>query len=243
MSHRQALTLTVLVASALVCLAAIEPPDPAHEPALGEESPPPAPAEEGEPPSVPKPAKSEAPPAVEGMIERGAYLVKLGGCNDCHTPPKMGTNGREPDAERMLSGHPEGLEMPPPPPLPDGPWSWVGAATNTAFAGPWGVSYGTNLTPDRDTGIGTWTEQTFIETMRSGRHGGDGRSILPPMPWQNVAILTDDDLRSMFRYLTSLPPIRNRVPEAIVAEPPAGAGAPGGGTASRRGEAGGGSAR
>jgi len=107
--------------------------------------------------------------------------------------------------------------MPPPPKLPEGPWNSLASATNTAFAGPWGVSYASNLTPDKDTGMGAWTERIFVETMRTGKHRGDARPILPPMPWPNVARLTDDDLGSMYRYLTSIPAIKNRVPDAEVA--------------------------
>ena len=58
----------------------------------------------------------------------------------------------------------------------------MGAATNTAFAGPWGVSFTANLTPDKETGLGKWTEEMFIATMRTGRHQGKGRPMLPPMP-------------------------------------------------------------
>src|SRR5881275_959666 len=79
-----------------------------------------------------------APPPVKpaaSRIAHGAYLVKTMGCNDCHTPLKMGPHGPEPDMARALTGHPEGLVMPPPPPLPPGPWLWLGGATNTAFAG------------------------------------------------------------------------------------------------------------
>ena len=167
----------------------------------------------------PSAATTPTPPpaAVEAMIERGAYLARIGGCNDCHTPLKNGPDGPEPDVDRMLSGHPEAVRMPPPPALPAGPWASLASTTNTAFSGPWGVSYATNLTPDRDTGIGGWTEKVFVESMRTGRHRGTERPILPPMPWRNVARLTDDDLRSLYRYLASIPPIVNRVPEPVIA--------------------------
>ena len=171
--------------------------------------------------AVPSPsgAATPTPPpaAVEAMIERGAYLARIGGCHDCHTPPKPGPHGPEPDVDRLLSGHPEGLEMPPAPVLPPGPWVGAVSVTNTAFAGPWGTSYASNLTPDPDTGIGAWTERVFVETMRTGRHRGAARPILPPMPWRIAALLHDDDLRSLYHYLTSVPPIRNRVPEAVLA--------------------------
>jgi len=186
-----------------------------RKPALGHEAP--APAPQGTTPAPTPPIVADVPPAaVEGMIERGAYLAKIGGCNDCHTPLKLGASGPEPDTERMLSGHPETLKMPPPPKLTE-PWGTVAASTNTAFAGPWGVSYATNLTPDKDTGMGAWTEQIFVTTMRTGKHRGVARPILPPMPWPNIARLNDDDLGSLYRYLTSIPPIKNRVPEAEIA--------------------------
>ena len=158
--------------------------------------------------------------AQQAVVKRGEYLVNIGGCNDCHTPFKMGPNGPEPDRTRLLSGHPEALQMPPAPKLPNGPWVWIGAGTNTAFAGPWGVSYAANLTPERLTGIGIWNEETFIRTIRTGRHWGVSRPILPPMPWQNVAGLTDSDLKAVFAYLRSIKPIKNQVPDAVLAPPP-----------------------
>ena len=116
---------------------------------------------------------------------------------------------------RALTGHPEGLVMPPAPALPPGPWLWIGAATNTAFAGPWGVSFTANLTPDPETGLGKWTAQNFVEAMRTGRHQGRGRQILPPMPWESYAKMTDADLKAVFAYLRSIPAIRNHVPDPI----------------------------
>ena len=118
---------------------------------------------------------------------------------------------------RALTGHPADLVMPPPP-KQAGPWTWSAAGTNTAFAGPWGVSFTANLTPDPETGLGRWTEDIFIATMRTGRHEGKGRPLLPPMPFPNVAGLADDDIRAVFAYLQSLPPVRNRVPAPI--DPP-----------------------
>jgi mono/diheme cytochrome c family protein len=153
--------------------------------------------------------------APDDRVARGRYLVMVGGCNDCHTPLKMGPNGPEPDLARMLSGHPEALAMPPPPKLGEGPWGVAVAATLTAWSGPWGVSFPANLTPDAETGLGKWTEKEFIDTLRTGRHLGRGRQILPPMPWFNYGKMTDEDLKSVFAYLRSIPPIENRVPQPI----------------------------
>ena len=164
-----------------------------------------------------------AGPTEKETVARGEYLVTIGGCNDCHTPLKLGPNGPEPDMDRMLSGHPQELVMPESPKM-SGPWGYAGSHTNTAFSGPWGVSYTKNLTPEPLTGIGIWSEEMFMKTIRSGRHWGVGRPILPPMPWFNYAKMSDDDLRAVYRYLRTIKPIKNEVPDAIVAPPPAPAG-------------------
>jgi mono/diheme cytochrome c family protein len=152
-----------------------------------------------------------AQPKPNAQIERGRYLVTFGGCNDCHTPMKLTPQGPQQDISRRLSGHPEGMELPPAP-KPDGPW-FASTAGMTAWAGPWGLSYASNLTPDKNTGLGIWTEEMFLKAMRNGRHFGEGRPILPPMPWQAVASLNDDDFKAIFAYLRSIPPVRNQVPE------------------------------
>jgi len=159
--------------------------------------------------------------AAPSPVERGRYLVTVGGCNDCHTPWVLGPDGPAPDPERTLSGHPGSVEMPPAP-AAQGPWVWSGAGTNTAFAGPWGVSFAANLTPDENTGIGVWTEDIFKATLRNGRHWGVARPLLPPMPWFNYGKMTDDDLHAVFSYLRSIPPVRNQVP---LPHPPADAAA------------------
>jgi cytochrome c553 len=162
-------------------------------------------------------AADEAGSDAAARVERGRYLVFTSACNDCHTPWHMGPNGPEPDMSRLLSGHPREMELPPPPP-PSGPWVMSSAATNTAWAGPWGISFTANLTSDKETGTGNWTEQEFIDTIRSGRHLGRGRQILPPMPWPVYAQMTDDDLGAIWAYLQTVPPISNKVPDPV---PPA----------------------
>ena len=152
--------------------------------------------------------------ADSALVKRGALLVGIGGCADCHTPFRMGANGPEKDLARGLSGHPDGLALPPPPAL-SAEWNWAGSATMTAFAGPWGTSYAANLTPDRESGIGAWKEKDFIGAMRSGKHLGVARPILPPMPWQALAGLPEKDLRAIYAYLMAQPAIRNKVPEPL----------------------------
>ena len=107
--------------------------------------------------------------------------------------------------------------MPPAPP-PSGPWIASSSVTNTAFAGPWGVTYATNLTSDKATGIGLWTEEMFVSAMKSGRHVGGSRPIQPPMPCAAYGQATDQDLKALFAYLKTVPAVRNAVPKY---EPPA----------------------
>lgn len=157
--------------------------------------------------------------AAEETVERGRYLVTIGGCNDCHTPKEFSGGGMSVDESRRLSGHPAELELPEFSFDDIGPGKWVLFNEHlTAAVGPWGVSFAANLTPDMETGIGEWTAEEFIDTMRTGTHRGIGRPILPPMPWFDLATATDEDLRAIFAYLKSLPPIENQVPDAI--EPP-----------------------
>jgi hypothetical protein len=157
-------------------------------------------------------ARPRAAKATDARAERGRYLVSIMACNDCHTPLKMGAAGPEPDMSRFLSGHPETVATPPPPAL-DRAWAWAGAGTNTAFAGPWGVSYTANLTPDRNTGLGTWTAEMFVNAIRTGRHMGVSRPINPPMPWQLYRNATDEDLEAIYAFLRTIPPVVNHVPE------------------------------
>jgi mono/diheme cytochrome c family protein len=150
-----------------------------------------------------------------GRIQRGKYLVSAMGCGGCHTPKTMGPAGPRSDESRFLSGHPEGSVLGPPPELGRGRWVAVSSWDTTAWAGPWGVSYSANLTPDENTGIGSWSEDAFVGALRTGRHMGVSRPILPPMPWGAFRNLADEDLRSIYAYLKTVPPVRNRVPEPL----------------------------
>ena len=155
------------------------------------------------------------------QVERGRYLVTLGGCNHCHSPKAMGPNGPVTHPLKTLSGHAAESNLPEIPKGVIGPDKWMGITNSdmTAWVGPWGVSFAANLTPDPATGIGAWTEDVFIKSMRTGKHMGTGRQILPPMPWEDIGKLTDQDLKDMFAFLMSIPAVRNPVPQPI---PPAG---------------------
>jgi hypothetical protein len=146
--------------------------------------------------------------------ERGRYLVATLGCGDCHSPKVMGAQGPAENPAKLLSGHPEGTPLTPAP-APSGTWIASASLDQTAWSGPWGISFATNLTPDENTGIGSWSEDTFVKSLKTGRHMGVARPILPPMPWPAYRNLTDDDLRSIYAYLRTIPAVHNRVPEPV----------------------------
>lgn len=118
---------------------------------------------------------------------RGEYLTTIMGCNDCHTP---GTFYGKPDFGRKLAGSELG---------------WVG---------PWGTTYARNLTPDHETGLGTWSEDDIVKTIRTGMRA-DGSIVLPPMPWPMYTNLSDDDAYSIAAYLKSLPAVSHKMPDKL----------------------------
>lgn len=168
-------------------------------------------------PSTPTYAQGKKSTSNKSMIERGKYLVTVGGCHDCHSPKVFTPKGPIPDEARLLSGHPSDSKLPEIPKGSIAPDQWGALTSNdfTEWAGPWGVSFARNLTPDVATGLGSWTEEIFIKAIRTGKDMGEGRDILPPMPWPNFAQMTDADLKAILSYLKSLKPIENAVPDPI----------------------------
>ena len=177
--------------------------------------------------SYQKPAEmAESPPmpavmTQEEAVARGKYLTTIMGCHDCHTPKTFDDHGHPVlDMTRMLSGHPAGAPYP----------EWTPADMQernamalvnpmlTAWGGPWGVSFTQNLTPDDSTGLGEWTEESFIAAIRTGKHQGqpNGRDILPPMPWEMYREATDEDLKAIWAFLGTIPAIENAVPTPVV---------------------------
>jgi uncharacterized protein YjiS (DUF1127 family)/mono/diheme cytochrome c family protein len=128
---------------------------------------------------------SRAVLAQEAQVKRGQYLVTLGGCTDCHTP---GYFFGKPDMARFLGGSEVGFEIP-----------------------GLGVFHGPNLTPDRETGLGTWSTQEIANAITKGQRP-DGRILAPIMPWHAFANLTGDDVGAIVAFLKSLSPVSNKVP-------------------------------
>ena len=160
--------------------------------------------------------RKPAEPTNEELVQRGDYLVKITGCNDCHSPKRMGAQGPEIIPERMLSGYPADLPLPK---FTD-PLIKQGFAMFTpdltAAVGPWGISFAGNLTPD-ETGLGNWTLEQFKTALTKGKFKGleSGRPLLPPMPWVNYTTMADEDIKAIFAYLKSIKPVKNVVPAPV----------------------------
>jgi hypothetical protein len=159
----------------------------------------------------------------EEMVNRGSYLVNAIGCDDCHSPKRMGPKGPEIIPELRFSGYPADRPILPPDTnaLKKG-WLLMGGDLTTAV-GPFGVSFSANITSD-ETGIGNWSEDSFVKAIRTGMMKGaeDGRPMLPPMPWVVYRNFTDEDLKSIFAFLKTVKPVANVVPAPILFPPPPG---------------------
>ncbi len=151
------------------------------------------------------------------LEKRGEYLVTIGGCNDCHSPKNVTEKGFEVIKETMLSGYPASRPVKIPSKAMIMQQGWYAMnADMTQTAGPWGVSFSANLTPD-PTGIGNWSYDQFKKALTQGKFKGmdGGRMLLPPMPWFNFTQMPDEDIQAIFAYLKSLPPVSNLVPAPI----------------------------
>ncbi len=144
--------------------------------------------------TVPQASLENAPRAELAMIKRGQYLVELLGCANCHTD---GALIGQPDAARALAGSSIGIAY----------------SNPMQYESP-GIVFPSNLTPDRETGIGDWTDIELMKMIRSGidRHGHRKLSV---MPWPAYSVISDDDALAMTAYLRNLEPINNRVPANV----------------------------
>lgn len=148
----------------------------------------------------------------EDMVKRGKYLVDaVAACGYCHTPRA----GADFDPNMYLAGHPstEGYPRHSGFSMMQQDIFILTSTKMTAFSGPFGTSFASNLTPDKLTGLGEWTEKMFIDAMRTGKHQGnpDNRNIFPPMPYKHYAQMTDADLKAIWAYLKTIKPIENDV--------------------------------
>jgi mono/diheme cytochrome c family protein len=149
-------------------------------------------------------------------VARGEYLVTTTGCDDCHSPKKMGANGPELIPELRFSGFPKDGKLPGVNKAEIGKGWMLFAPDLTAAVGQWGVSFAGNISSD-ETGIGNWKEENFVRALREGKFKGlaGGRPLLPPMPWFAYKNMADEDLKSIFAYLKTTKPVHNVVPAPI----------------------------
>ncbi len=121
----------------------------------------------------------------DGLVDRGEYLATIMDCTGCHTG---GVLAGKPDPARHLSGSEVGFQLP-----------------------GLGVFYPPNLTPDVETGLGSWSKDEILEAVRHGLRP-DGRELAPIMPWRSYGALNDEDAAALAAYLKSLPPISFKAP-------------------------------
>jgi mono/diheme cytochrome c family protein len=121
------------------------------------------------------------------LIAEGRRLATIAGCGDCHTP---GTLFGVPDFARTMGG------------------------SELGWQGPWGTTYARNITPDPETGLGYYSAKEIVAALRGGKRL-DGNPMLPPMPWQDLAACTDEELTAIAEYLLSLPAVVHVVPDRI----------------------------
>lgn len=133
------------------------------------------------------PAAAQAASADPATVTRGQYLTTIMDCAGCHTPG-------------ALIGHPDGTRKL--------------AGSDVGFGGPFGVIYPKNLTPDRETGLGQWTDAEIVRAIRQGQ-SRDGRALVPVMPWPSYAALTPEDAQAVAAYLKSVPPVKFAVPADV----------------------------
>lgn len=145
--------------------------------------------------TIPHEAEFVERPDPSDLIAYGGYLVNAGGCVECHTPVNQGRI----IAEKSFSG---GRDFA----FPDG-----------------SVARSANITPDMETGIGSWTEASFIARFKMY---ADSAYTLPDvkpgefntiMPWTMYKNITEQDLAAIYAYLRTVPAIKNQVEHFVPA--------------------------
>jgi hypothetical protein len=142
-----------------------------------------------------RPLTSRKFEATPQRLERGRYIATaLSGCVYCHSPHHW----NEPDTA-MIAGREFSGEVEPYADLP-------------------GRIVASNLTPDPETGAGTWTDDQLARAIREGI-GHDGRALFPLMPYERYRQMSDEDLASVIVYLRSVPAVKNALPKTEIIFP------------------------
>lgn len=134
------------------------------------------------------------------QLQQGRYMLGLLGCGSCHTD---GALIGAPQQSRLLAG----------------------SATGIVYTSPFvddypGVVYPPNLTPNLETGLGSWTMERLVQMIRVGTTDHSARTI-PAMPWPAFVNITKEDAFAIAAYLKSLPPVHHQVPANVPRGQPA----------------------
>jgi mono/diheme cytochrome c family protein len=138
--------------------------------------------------TIPTEADHQPIPDKSNLVQYGKYLVTAASCSDCHTQAVKGTPV-------------EGMEF----------------AGGREFVSPKGTLRSANIAPDKQTGIGTWNEEFFVEFFKAKlpNQSHDDTALLGKyntiMPWTMYAGMEDFDLKAIFAYLKTLKPVKNKV--------------------------------
>jgi len=126
------------------------------------------------------------PVSAETLLERGSYLMQsIAACGNCHTP-------------KGPKGELAGMEL---------------AGMAPMEVNPNFTANASNITPDKETGIGNWTDQQIIDSIREGKRP-DGSIIGPPMPFGLYRGISDRDVKAIVAYLRSVKPVKNVIPKS-----------------------------
>ena len=144
---------------------------------------------------APSPTPGTFAPENLYQVKRGEYMVELLGCGACHTD---GALQGVPDFDKALAGSSIGI-----------------AYNNPAGTDRPGVLYPPNITPDEETGIGSWSDAQINRAIRAGLGKHAGRRIAV-MPWQGYSKMSDEDIDAIVAYLRSVKPVRHKVPDEVL---------------------------
>lgn len=150
------------------------------------------------------------------QIKEGEILVMEGRCNYCHTPEIA---PGEINYGKILFGHPANKSIPEIPEVPVGSQEWmeyISELDSTVWIDGNKIVFSANITPDKETGIGSWGKGDFINTIRTGIHPGWKKKLNKPMPWLDYAKLSNEQLTSIYSYLMSQQPVVNKVQGPVI---------------------------
>ena len=138
--------------------------------------------------TIPVKADPQTKPPTEDSVANGKYLINIAACHDCHTPYDK---GKFVESAAIGGGR--------------------------VFPVPGGMVTSANITPDKETGIGTWTRDMFIQHFVMYRDSTTAHRVIKPgemqtiMPWTMYSNMTDRDLANIYAYIQTIKPIKNNV--------------------------------